>query len=130
MFAMKLLFERLCHFHNHINMTSAEDEEEYGLLLIDSVDKRYDNKMRIKIRELCKDGSERVENRYLIEDPIFVDSRYRHLSQMVDCVAYCIRKKHRNKPGNPKDAEVFERFYKILERRISECRRCGIKIFP
>jgi len=130
LFAMKLLFDRLCSFHDHMNSARTEDEEEYGILMIDSVDSKYDNRLRIKIRELCKSETRRIKNRYLIEDPIFVDSKYRHLSQLVDCVAYCIRRKHRSRHGNPKDAETFERFYLLMEKKVCNCKRCGIKIFP
>ena len=130
MFTMKLLFDRLCSFHDHMNSAKLEDDEEYGILMIDSVDEKYDNRLRIKIRELCKSETRRIKNRYLIEDPIFVDSKYRHLSQLVDCVAYCIRRKHRSKQGNPKAVETFERFYIMIEGKISRCKRCGIKIFP
>jgi hypothetical protein len=130
MFAMKLLFDRLCSFHEHVNSANAEDDEEYGILMIDSVDEKYDNKLRIKIRELCKSETRRIKNRYLIEDPIFVDSKYRHLSQLVDCVAYCIRRKYRSRQSNLKDEETFERLYLLMEKKISDCKRCGIKIFP
>jgi len=130
MFGMKLLFDRLCHLHNQINAGKLREEEEYGLLLIDSVDPKYDNKLRIKIRELCKKGSGCTENRYLIEDPIFVDSKYRHMSQLVDCAAYCIRKKHNDKMTNPKDKETFERFYKIIEERMFVHNGHDIRIFP
>jgi len=130
LFAMKLLFDRLCSFHDHMNSAKKEDDEEYGILMIDSVDEKYDNKLRIRVRELCKSETRRIKNRYLIEDPIFVNSKYRNLSQLVDCAAYCIRRKHRSKQSNPKDIETFERFYLLLERRICGCKRCGIKIFP
>jgi len=130
MFSMKLLFERLCRFHDMANSKNSEEDEEYGILLIDSVNEKYDNKLRVKIRELCKKGSGRTKNRYLIEDPIFVDSKYRHLSQLADCVAYCIRRKHRGDLNNPKDGETFEKFYKIIEKGLPKCKRCGIKVFP
>ena len=130
LFAMKLLFERLCRFHDHANSENSEEDEEYGILLIDSVDEKYDNKLRIKVRGLCQKGSGRVKNRYLIEDPIFVESKYRHLSQLADCVAYCVRKRFRSTLGNPLDREMFERFYKIFEEKISGCKGCGIKTFP
>jgi len=130
MFSMRPLFECLCRFHDHANSENADDDEEYGILLIDSVDKKYDNKLRVKVRGLCQKGSGRIKNRYLIEDPIFVESKYRHMSQLADCVAYCIRKKFRSGPGDPLDTETFEKFYGIIEKRISGCKGCGIKLFP
>lgn len=130
MLAMKLLFDRLCLFHDHMNSAKKEGDEEYGILLIDSVNEKYDNKMRIKVREMCKSETRRIKNRYLIEDPIFVDSKYRHLSQLVDCVAYCIRRKYRNKQSNPKSKELFEKLYPLIEKKVCNCKRCGIKTFP
>jgi len=129
MFSMKLLFERLCRFHDRANSKNSEENEEYGILLIDSVNEKYDNKLRIKIRELCKKGSGRIKNRYLIEDPIFVDSKYRHLSQLADCVAYCIRRKHRGDLNNPKDGETFERFYEIIEKGVPNVKDAESRYF-
>ncbi|MCL2148264.1 MAG: DUF3800 domain-containing protein [Methanomassiliicoccaceae archaeon] len=130
MFAMKLMFERLCCFLDSVNGTKPDEDREYGILLVDSVDRRYDNKVRSKIKELCREGSGRVDNRFLIEDPIFVESKYRHMSQLADCVAFCVRRRHRSKPSNPKDEETFERFYRMIGGKVFKCDGCGIKVFP
>ena len=48
---------------------------------------------------LSKSGTKFEKNNYLIEDPLFVNSEYRHLSQLADCVAYCVKKRFReNEP--------------------------------
>lgn len=111
-YALELLFERLCHFHstsNGVNRMNGKDEQ-YGLLLIDSVNPKYDNKVRAKIRSLFENGTEYEKNEYLIEDPIFVDSSYRHLSQLVDCVAYCIRRHYRKAEVSDWERETYESF--------------------
>ncbi|MCL2143106.1 MAG: DUF3800 domain-containing protein [Methanomassiliicoccaceae archaeon] len=130
--AMKYLFERLCYFHNKAN--EAEELEEYGLMLIDSVNPKYDNKMRARIKEWNLRGSEYNKSDYMIEDPIFVDSKYRHLSQLVDCIAYCVRKRYRSKTTDFKEKRTYEGFYNIIEekflRKYSEIDGYGVKIFP
>lgn len=81
-FAMEMIFERLCYFLNVANGNNRlyGNDEEYAIIMIDSVDKKYDNKIRMKIRSLFDNGTRYEKNKYLIEDPIFVDSSYRHMS--------------------------------------------------
>lgn len=95
--ATKFLFERICYFldsENGSNMAEGKPEE-YNLLMFDSVNSTYDNKVRKMIRTYSSKGTGYERNRYIIEDPIFVNSSYRHLSQLVDCSAYVIHRKFR-----------------------------------
>jgi len=90
MIAIEFLFERICYFLDVKNRDNVENGrfEEYGLMLFDSVNDKYDNKIRAKLRLLFESGTKFEKNNYLIEDPLFVNSEYRHLSQLADCVAY------------------------------------------
>lgn len=135
-YTLELLFERLCYYHsmaNGENRMKGKDEQ-YGILMIDSVNSKYDNKVRTKIRSLFENGTKYVKNRYLIEDPIFVDSSYRHLSQLVDCVAYCIRRNFRKVEADERERETFEAFFKMIEPKLlkneSKSEGYGLKIFP
>ena len=102
--------------------------------MIDSVNPKYDNKIRVKVRYLFENGTRYEKNRYLIEDPIFVDSSYRHLSQLVDCVAYCIRRNFRKAEADARECETFEAFFKTIEPKHlksgSKSEGYGLKIFP
>ena len=134
--ALEFLFERLCYHYSVSNGENrmAGKDEQFGILLIDSVNPKYDNKIRLKIRNLFENGTEYEHNEYLIEDPIFVDSSYRHLSQLVDCVAYCIRRYLRSAETDPRERETFERYYKLIEPKLlkngSKSSGYGLKIFP
>lgn len=135
-YALELLFERLCYYHNVANGENRMEgmDEQYGILMIDSVNPKYDNKIRVKVRYLFENGTRYEKNRYLIEDPIFVDSSYRHLSQLVDCVAYCIRRNFRKAEADERERETFEAFFKMIEPKLlkngSRSEGYGLKIFP
>lgn len=135
-YAMELLFERLCYFHSVANGSNKMEgkDEQYGILMIDSVNAKYDNKVRAKIRSLLDSGTKYVKNEYLIGDPIFVDSNYRHLSQLVDCVAYCIRRRFREAEVDEYDRQVFSEFFGTIEPKLltngSTTKGYGLKIFP
>lgn len=136
MVALELLFERLCIFHDAANVENRTigRDEQYGILMIDSVNPNYDNKTRAKVRFLFKNGTRHVKNHYLIEDPIFVDSSYRHLSQLVDCVAYCIRRNFRKSKVDERERETFESFFNLIEPKLlkngDNTEDCGLEIFP
>lgn len=128
MYATKILFEQIDDFHyvmNKMNET-RRSADEHGILLIDSVDSKYDNKVRSKIRELCADKL----NRHIIEDPFFVDSKHKHMSQLVDSVAYCIRRRFRSKTTDPTEMEIYERFYRIIETKIFKTVSGSMNIEP
>ncbi|MDR1955061.1 MAG: DUF3800 domain-containing protein, partial [Candidatus Methanoplasma sp.] len=134
-YAMELLFERLCYFFdttNGINKMQGKDEE-CGILLIDSVNPKYDNKIRLKTRALFMTGSKYQKNNYLIEDPLFIDSSYRHLSQMVDCIAYCVRRNYRSKIPDQKEQETYRIWLNQIRNKFLSGNgfdKYGIKVFP
>lgn len=134
-FALKLLFERLCYYYNVANGENRMkgNYEQYGILMIDSVNQKYDHKIRMKVRNLFEDGTEYQKNQYLIEDPIFVDSSYRHLSQLVDCVAYCIRRNFRKSDANERERETFRSYFELIEPKLlrnGSTSGYGLKTFP
>lgn len=120
--AVELLFERLCRIYELSNDESRMSgmEDECAILLIDSVNTRSDNRIRLMFRHLAEDGPGHTRNRYLVEDPVFVDSSYRHLLQLVDCVAYCIRRFYRRAEVDEAERETFESFFRIIEPRLLE----------
>ena len=65
---------------------------QFGILFMDSIQQKYDETTKTKFREMITEGTELVENEYIIEDLIFIDSKYRAISQLVDCIAYVMRR--------------------------------------
>jgi hypothetical protein len=68
-----------------------------------------------------------------LEDPLFTDSKWRNLSQIADCVAYCIRRHYRiNK--NHFDNAYWEPYFKkiepVFDAPFGSYVGFGIKIFP
>ena len=60
---------------------------QYCIMIIDSCGIKPDTKLRQKIAEMLQHGTYYSDLKYLIEDPLFTDSKWRNLSQLVDCVA-------------------------------------------
>jgi hypothetical protein len=134
--ALRLLFERLCWLLEDKNKPTVSSGKpvEYGILLIYSITKKYDAKIRDKILCLFRNGTYYMSNKYLIEDPLFVESKYRHLSQLVDCAAYCIRRKYRT-PPRPDEQEIYDRFNRLIEDKFLKDKHGqflghGLKFFP
>jgi hypothetical protein len=134
--ASDFLFERICMFLNGINSarSTSGHHEEYGLMMLDSSAPKHDNKTREKIRQLLKKGTEYNSSRFLIEDPIFVDSKERNLSQLADLVAYCIRKEYRD---GQKEEEIrtYHEFFKMIEPKFRSSPSgkyigYGLKVYP
>jgi len=71
----------------------------------------------------------------LIEDPLFTDSKWRNLSQLVDCVAYAIRKHFRNPPKPSFHDKNWESYFKLIYDKLDadesgKIDGCGLKVFP
>lgn len=134
-FALDLIFERITFFLNESNGKSMKDglPEEYGIVLMDSENMKEDNRVRLKFRQLFERGTRFVHCDYLIEDPLFVNSEYRHLSQLVDCAAYCIRRYIR-RTDDEAETRQFSEFYAIIEPKMLRGRGFvdgyGLKVFP
>jgi len=129
--ALKLLFERICIWLEKQN--EKNELPEHAILLIDSVNTKYDQKRRDKLLPWIRRGTCYRNNKYIIEDPLFVTSSYRSLSQLTDCIAYCIRRKYR--PSKKKLDGYFDKFFEIIYKKIDKNKygdiiNAGLKIFP
>lgn len=139
-YAFKFLFERLCFTHNEFNWSfviNKKDVPQYGILFMDSIQPTVDNKLKEDMRALMKSGTEYAKNKYMIEDVVFVDSRYRALSQIVDVVAYCMRRYYRLKykpPLDYRETKTYERFLNLIipaiRKKNNRWEGVGVKIFP
>jgi hypothetical protein len=135
--AYRLLIERVNKFleKNNEQAILAGMGPQYGIMIVDSCGIGPDSKLRKKIIGMLKEGTYYSKLTYLIEDPLFTDSKWRNLSQLTDCVAYAIRKHIRN-PSSPSFHDKnWERYYKMIWNKLDKNKRgkvegCGIKIFP
>lgn len=91
--ATELFFERIDFLMN--SQISAIHQipngKEHGLLLIDSVNRRYNGEIRSIIKTMISNAHYSYKGRCIIEEPFFVDSKDGNMIQLADCVAYCIR---------------------------------------
>ena len=114
-------------------MIEAQYQPEYGIMITDSEGVKKDQKLRGKLLGMSRKGTLYSRLDVLIEDLLFTDSKWRNLSQLVDCVAYCIRKQYRT---NSRSFHTFywQSYYKRIETKFDNPRDSyfgyGLKIFP
>ncbi len=129
------LFERLNLYIQKQNKNSINAElSEYGIMVFDTEgNKKEDQKLRDKLLTILKEGTPYSKLDCLIEDPFFTDSKWRNLIQIVDCVAYCIRKKYRVNTPSTHTAN-WARYYDMIETKFDskygKYYGCGLKIIP
>ena len=135
--AYRLMVERINKFleKNNEKVILAGMAPQYGIMIIDSCGFKPDERLRKKISEMLKHGTYYSDLKYLIEDPLFTDSKWRNLSQMVDCVAYAVRKKFRNSPNPSFHDKNWIAYYKKIFSKFDTGEDgtvlgCGVKVFP
>jgi hypothetical protein len=133
--AHRLLFERINTFIHRQNemLLEAGHFQEYGIMITDSEGEKKDQKLRSKLIGMLREGTHYSQLNWLIEDPLFTDSKWRNMSQLVDCVAYGIRKHHRiNTPSL--HTTHWEDYYKKIETKFDSVNGSyfgiGFKKFP
>lgn len=134
--AHRLIYERLNKFINKKNQLAISNGKyvEYGLMIEDTEGTKKDENLRNKLRRMLIEGTLYSTLDYLIEDPFFTDSKWRNLSQLVDCVAYCVRREYKLNQTQEKK-KVWDRYFKIISNRFDKTvsgsyNGYGIKIFP
>lgn len=132
-----LLFDRFCILLDKKNKGQSDKPGEFALLLLDSVNQNYDIRLRNKIINMLRIGTDYQDNKYIIEDPLFVTSKYRNMSQLVDCIAFCVRRYYRAKEKEKKSYldKYFEKYFDIIKDKFDkseegEIENYGIKLWP
>jgi hypothetical protein len=99
--AYRLLIERINNYLSKKNRQRISNGQtpEYGIMIIDSCGMKADAKLRKKITCMLKKGTYYSDLKYLIEDPLFTDSKWRNLPQLIDCIAYATKKKYKDTPN-------------------------------
>ena len=138
--AYKFLFERLCMTHVKLNKAIIRkgSDPQYGLLFMDSIQPKFDEKIKTRVRDMIVEGTEHIDNDYIIEDVVFVDSRYRAMSQIVDCIAYVVRRFHRlcfSDNVNEMELSFYSDCFNMIKPHLRKGPNrkiigAGLKIFP
>ncbi len=138
--AYKFLFERLCMTHIKLNRNLIRNgsDPQFGILFMDSIQPKFDEKIKSRVRNMITEGTEHIVNDYIIEDVVFVDSRYRAMSQLADCIAYVMRRYHRLTFSDPvDDSELlfYRECFDIIRPYIRKgpngrIKGAGLKIYP
>lgn len=133
--AYRLLFERINKFINRQNdkLILANSSPQFGITIIDSCGLRADQRLRNILYPMLKSGTMYCKLEWLIEDPLFTDSKWRNLSQIADCVAYCVRRHLRKGIKSFKDP-AWESYFSKIEKKFDNSNGSytgyGLKIFP
>ncbi len=132
----RLIFERLNKYITKKNQEAilVGKYQEYGLMIEDTEGFKKDEKLRNKLRSMLVEGTLHSKLEYLIEDPFFTDSKWRNLSQLVDCVAYCVRRKYKSNQSFEKK-EVWDKYFSLISNKLDKSTSgdfngSGVKIFP
>jgi len=135
--AYRLLVERVNRFleKNNEKIILSGGAPQYGIMIIDSCGYKRDARLRKKMTEMLKKGTYYSDLKYLIEDPLFTDSKWRNLSQLIDCIAYAVRKHFRNPPRPSFHDKNWERYFRKIYDKLDtdengKVEGCGLKIFP
>lgn len=136
LWGFRLLFDRL--FWNtsnaNCNLRKAGLNDQYGIVIMDSVSYSYDAKVRDKLISLFTDGSFYNDNEYLIEDMLFTKSHWRNFCDLADCVAYMVNKRFskRKMKDERKQLIMDTAFEKLQSKFVSHNNRLSysLKVFP
>ena len=133
LWAWRILLERIEKFlikKNDDTMTN------FGILCVDSNSQNIVSEIKSIVQEFRKEGSMYLDSKYLIEDPFFVDSSMRNLTQLADFVAWFSKQWFNRYKGRTSTHDTFniELFNNIIDRfdktKNNEVFGAGIKIHP
>lgn len=132
----RLVFERLNKYITKKNKDAVLNRkyQEYGLMIEDTEGFKKDERLRNKLRSMLVDGTLYSKLGYMIEDPFFTDSKWRNLSQLVDCVAYCVRRKYKYNQSLGKK-QIWDNYFSLISNEFDKSptgdfNGFGVKIFP
>ena len=133
----RLLFERMNRYviRKNDQYIASKSPPQYGILIEDTEGPNKDAGLRNKVGDMLFNGTMYDHIDYLIEDPLFTDSKWRNLSQIVDCVAYCVRRNYMTNQNPIKKATwkgYFNQIYNKFDKPNAGTTSIGsgIKILP
>lgn len=132
--ALTMRFENTIRYNNFSGPRNPDDR---GIILSDNTEGEKLRKLIRKMRhfnvipnrkDIYSDGSRNVKLEYVIEDPIFRDSKNSFLHQMNDVLAYCVRQRYepnaymRKKGGT----NFYKRLDNVVVKKVSSKNDFGI----
>jgi hypothetical protein len=140
LWAYRLLLERIQGFIETQNSKAIQSNLpiEFGIMIMDSEGLVKDQHLRNRLYDMLRYGTFYSRLTYLIEDPLFTDSKWRNLSQLSDCIAYCVRKHYRQNTASYLQRTVhmphWSTYFKQIETRFYSLNNSyigvGLKIWP
>jgi hypothetical protein len=134
--ALRLLFERICWNLNDLNksLINAGQKNQYGLLILDSINNDFDDKIRRRIKDFLLNGTMYQDNEFLIEDALFTCSHWRNLCQLADFVAYALNYHYKSHKFNDvsKHESIENGYSKVFSKIMlnNDSPNWSFKIFP
>jgi len=131
-FALKFLFERVCTFLDEYSGIERH-RPEFGILMLDSISPQMDNKIRIQMMGLIKNGTEYRRSEYFLDQPMFVRSCDDHIMQLADYASYCMKRRimgelDKNEDNRKMYREITD---KLQPRFLAYGKKgLGLKIYP
>ena len=121
----------------HNNFSGPKNPDDRGIILSDNTE---GEKLRMLIRkmrhfnvipnrkEIYGDGNRNLKLEYVIEDPIFRDSKNSFLHQMNDVLAYCVRQRYESNAYMKKKggANFYKRLDNVTVKKVTNKNEYGI----
>lgn len=121
----------------HNNFSGPKNPDDRGIILSDNTE---GEKLRMLIRkmrhfnvipnrkEMYGDGNRNLKLEYVIEDPIFRDSKNSFLHQMNDVLAYCVRQRYEPNAYMKKKggANFYKRLDNVTVKKVTNKNEYGI----
>jgi hypothetical protein len=133
--AYRLLLERINKYidRQNVQLVQSNHTPQFGISIIDSCGLRGDQRLKNKVYSMLRNGTMYCKLEWLIEDPLFTDSKWRNLSQIADCVAYSVRRHLRKGTKTFKDPH-WTAYYNQIQVKFDAPNGSymgyGLKIFP
>lgn len=128
------VFERFNAYLATDDKSSTHSARRHGIVIIDNEKYMMNQRLHNKLSKLLKSGTKYSNMDHIIEEPFFTDSRWRNLSQICDCISYCIRKKYRKHNPDNSFTKNWLEYYSMIEKKFhskdGRYHRYGLKIFP
>lgn len=89
----------------------STDKGVHAMMVVDGETNRKNWRLHKKLAPLLEPGA---GSRRIIASPLFTNSRWTNMTQVADCVAYCIRRRFRKGPGS----SGWSGYYSAVEKKL------------
>ena len=131
---LTMRFENTIRYGNFAGPRNADDR---GMILSDNTEGEKLRKLIRKMRhynfipnrrDFYEEGSRNLKLSYVIEDPIFRDSKNSFMHQMNDVLAYCVRQRYEPNAYMKKKGghNFYKRLDNVIVKKVSKTNEFGI----